>query len=420
MSSKHKPGRGFYGAQPVRHNPFASFSGPRITFVPPERVELDLAVFFNRESTFQDDAGDFHPFAVGGVEKDGKTPVSYTGAMLAAKMRPGVSGSDAEIVPIRVRDAVFGPHGEIVGKPTIETVEYAVAVCPHCGRVLVDSELLVGLGVERKDARAVTKTLGTMGVCPQCKGKIDSVEAPTDEDLASVFGWRLAVRLPEDPSLLGDVDVATAWLPTPLEKTLFETKDDAIAAKAKLAKRLGDASSAGEVSLVVTEDETSISITGQFTASVVVIPQATAWRLAFTAVKCFPAEPPRLPEYLVSVASLGDVWPDYRDKIADDELRQLMTDMAGNGYPFLIESLPVAMSKGKGEGRVEVDETKFYFKSIDQGGDYVTSGWHLRPVSAGRMMVDDFPVMDKDALVSKFLFIEKSKFVKRNATISIA
>jgi len=395
-------------------------TAPTIKFAPPERVELDIAVFFRPELAYRDEDGEAHPFA----------PVSdepIMGAMLVAPTKNS-SGSTATILPIRLRQLVPGDRGEVRQRPTIETVEVATAVCPKCGRIMVDGDKMVDLGVGRKEARNVHSALADYGRCPQCGSPI-AVEDATDEDMASLFGYRISVV-----NVDGDVANAANVLWTPgVDKMWFQTMDEAKESIAKAKQRVVEAAALGisvdsesvdgtAFSVIKTESLTPESGTppaGWFTANVSIVPQTVIWRQEFGGLT-FPAEPPAMPEFIVCVASMGESWPAYFDQIKGADLKDCLDQLQSDGcFPFLVDSLPIAMAAKKDDkGRSpEVDPTKFYFVDEERGGDYVSAGWHIRQKPAtGRMLVEDFPIMDNTSNTPKFLFLQKGKFSSRTVT----
>ena len=430
MSKKNKSWNGINGTPKFR-SPWGA-AAPALRFAPPEKVELDIGVFFRPEELYRDQDGDTHPFA----------PVSekpIMGAMLVAPMKNS-SGATADIYPLRLRQLALGERGEVKQKPTVETVEVAVAVCPDCGRVLVTGDDLVERGVSRKDARNVHAALSALGRCPECGRSGVEVENATDEDLSKLFGFRIVVRITG-----GNEESAFNVLPKPgFDKTWFATLDEAKAALAKARKSVeenstlgimvadyldGDASMAFSVVKADGKEPSSdegLPETGldplpaSFEASVAIFAQTKVWRQEFSD-SCFPARLPALPEFIVCVASMSEAWPAYRNAVSDDDVRECLDQIQSSTcFPFLIDSLPIATAAKKDDkGRPpEVDPTKFYFVDVDRGGDYVSAGWHIREsASTGRMTVDQFPVISQDGNTPKFLFVQKSKYSSRTVTL---
>ena len=421
--NKHKNGNNY--SVPKFRSPWGA-SAPSIEFQRPERVELDVAVFFRPEAFFVDPDKDTHDFIPLAEE-----PVM--GALLVAPMKNS-GGSTADIYPIRLRPLVVGERGEVKGKPTIETVEVAVAVCPHCGRVLVDGDKLADCGVSRKEARNVKAALSAYGRCPECGDSSISVEDATDADLAKFFGFRLVVQVTD-----GNAESAGNILPKEgLDKTWFATLEEAKDAIAKAKAAVSDASALG-IAVAEGGDEMSFSVIRQtpepapegdlpetgldplplsFEASVAVFAQTKVWRQEFDTAN-FPASAPALPEFIVGTRSLSEAWPQYHAAIKDPDVAKVLDELQNDEcWPVLIDSLPIAMATKKDDkGRSpEIDPTKFYFLDVDNGGDYATAGWYAHAQTTGRLLVEQFPIMENQSNTPKFLFINKNKYASRTVT----
>ena len=420
MSKYNKHKNGNNSSVPKFRSPWG-VNAPTLKFQRPERVELDVAIFFRPEEFFVDPDGDAHNFVPLAEE-----PVM--GAMLVAPMKNS-SGAAADIYPVRLRPLVVGERGEVKGKPTIETVEVAVAVCPHCGRVLVDGDKLADCGVSRKEARNVKTALSAYGHCPECGDSSISVEEASDADLAEFFGYRVVVQCTG-----GDQVSAGNILPKEkIDATWFKTLDEAKEAIAQAKKDVENASTLGikvcgedaeGLSFSVCHDESLVPPADPpapekwFEASVAIVSQTKIWRQEFDTAN-FPASAPALPEFIVGTRSLSEAWPQYHAAIKDPDVAKVLDELQNDEcWPVLIDSLPIAMATKKDDkGRSpEIDPTKFYFLDVDNGGDYATAGWYAHAQTTGRLLVEQFPIMDNTSNTPKFLFINKNKYASRTVT----